>query len=185
MDMEMESRAVYMQRLIRFIAEGNLHGLTSYARDIADQREVLWLAERSAGQGSGSSSDVRPNNSEPSRWLEAVGVLFESAADYAVTFESNMERARVRGLLHLEVQELYRIAAMRHDGNNEAMDAEVDRLMSRNQMAADFQEFMRIRAAGLTGAEATQVIWDAERAARLASGRLHPPSLPEQELTNC
>ena len=96
MDMEKESQAVYMQRLIRYIAEGNLHGVTGYVRDIAYQsREIVWLAERSAGQGSRSSSDVRPSNSEPDRWLEAIGVLLESAADYAVTFESNMERARV------------------------------------------------------------------------------------------
>ena len=190
MDMEMEGQAAYMQRLIRHIAEGNTFAITGYVRDIAYRsREVIWLAdrmERSAfNSNSSSSTDVIPNNRQPDRWLEAIGVLFESAADYALTFEDNMARARVRGLLHIEVQELYRIAAMRHGGNSEEMDAEFDRLMSRNQSASEYQVLMRTRAVGLEGAEATQALWEVERTTRRASGRFYNPVLGELELANC
>ena len=95
------------------------------------------------------------------------------------------KKARVRGLLHIEVQELYRIAAMRHGGNNEEMDAEFDRLMSRNQSSCEYQALLRNRASGFVGAQATETIWENERAARRNSGRLYYASLTEQDFTNC
>ena len=159
-------QVAYMRQLMQDLAEENTFKITAFVRDVAFRPgEVPCSTFLSNVVNSGSQPSagwalhVPSACRGPDRWIEAIGVLVEAAEDYARTVENNSHEGRVRSLLHFRVQELYRMNAVRHGADDDAMIAEFKWLMWRNADEMTMRSIIRNYPSGIFDAQLTGELW--------------------------